>query len=134
MTPRAHELNDADDDHDGDSAGRRTGHHDNRHRAGRDGAGLTPGPRPKAARPRPEAPTTATRTTTLLDSAQVAHRLGVTERLIRRLVAERRITYVRVGRFIRFDPHDIDTWIEAAKVDVATARHDGRLSTPGGTP
>jgi excisionase family DNA binding protein len=30
-----------------------------------------------------------------------AHRLGVTPRLVRRLVSERRIGFVRVGKFIR---------------------------------
>jgi excisionase family DNA binding protein len=52
----------------------------------------------------------------LLDIAAVAERLGVTERLVRRLVAERRIPYVKVGRFVRFDPVDIADWIHAARV------------------
>jgi len=68
----------------------------------------------------------------LLDSAQAAYRLGVTERLIRRLVAERRIPFVRVGRFVRFDPDDIDAWIEEAKVAVTPQRHHGGPRQSGG--
>jgi excisionase family DNA binding protein len=52
----------------------------------------------------------------LLDIGAVAQRLAVTERQVRRLVAERRIPYVKVGRFVRFDPDDIDEWISEARV------------------
>ncbi len=40
----------------------------------------------------------------LLTMDQLAERLGVTRRHVRRLVAERRVPFLRVGRFIRFDP------------------------------
>jgi excisionase family DNA binding protein len=36
-----------------------------------------------------------------LSVAQVAERLGTTERFPRRLAAERRITFVKVGRHVR---------------------------------
>jgi excisionase family DNA binding protein len=48
----------------------------------------------------------------LLDIAAVAEQLGTSVRHIRRLVQERRIPVVRVGRLIRFDPSDLDTWLE----------------------
>lgn len=48
----------------------------------------------------------------LLDMAQVAEHLCTTERHIRRLAAERRIPFVRVGRFIRFDPAAVATWLD----------------------
>jgi excisionase family DNA binding protein len=51
---------------------------------------------------------------TLLDIAAVSERLHVTERHVRRLVAERRIPFVKVGRFVRFDPADVADWIRAA--------------------
>jgi excisionase family DNA binding protein len=54
----------------------------------------------------------------LLDIAAVAEQLCVTERHVRRLVAERRIPYVKVGRFVRFDPTDIADWISAARIPV----------------
>lgn len=49
----------------------------------------------------------------LLDIAAVAEQLGTSVRHIRRLVQERRIPVVRVGRLIRFDPVDIDVWLDA---------------------
>jgi excisionase family DNA binding protein len=39
---------------------------------------------------------------------ELAERLGVTHRHVRRLVAERRVPFLRVGRFIRFDRQDCD--------------------------
>jgi excisionase family DNA binding protein len=62
---------------------------------------------------------------TLLDSSQIAGMLGITERHVRRLVLERRIPFAKVGRFVRFDPRDIEQWVQAAKVLSITAlRHD----------
>ena len=51
----------------------------------------------------------------LLDIHGVAARLGVTERHIRRLVAERRIPYLKWGHLLRFDPLDIDAWLDTAR-------------------
>lgn len=51
----------------------------------------------------------------LLSIPELADHLGVTERHIRRLVAERRIPYLKWRRFIRFDPTDIATWLDAAR-------------------
>lgn len=50
-------------------------------------------------------------TTGLVDIAEAAARLGVTERHVRRLVSERRIDFVKVGRLVRFDPRALDRWI-----------------------
>jgi len=52
----------------------------------------------------------------LLDVATAATRLGVTVRFVRRLVAERRIPYVKVGKFIRFDPAEVEQWIDDHRV------------------
>jgi excisionase family DNA binding protein len=41
-----------------------------------------------------------------------AARLGVTPRLVRRLVNERRIGFVRIGKFIRLRQEDLDTYLE----------------------
>jgi excisionase family DNA binding protein len=51
----------------------------------------------------------------LLDIDAVAVQLAVTPRHIRRLVAERRIPYLKVGRFVRFDPAEVDAWLDAAR-------------------
>ena len=52
----------------------------------------------------------------LLDIEGVADVLGVSVRHVRRLVAERRIPYVKWGRFLRFDPAQIESWIDGARV------------------
>ncbi len=46
----------------------------------------------------------------LIDIATVASRLGVSVRHVRRLVQERRITYIKWGHLIRFDPADVEQW------------------------
>ena len=48
----------------------------------------------------------------LLTIDQLAERLGVTTRHIRRLVAERRVPYLKVGKFVRFDPAAVAEWLE----------------------
>jgi len=53
----------------------------------------------------------------LLGASEVARRLGVNIRFVRRLVAERRITYFKVGHLVRFDPADLDEWIARSRVD-----------------
>jgi excisionase family DNA binding protein len=52
----------------------------------------------------------------LVDIAAAAERLGVTVRYVRRLVEERRIPYVKFGHFLRFDPPELDDWIDRARV------------------
>ena len=52
----------------------------------------------------------------LMTMDQLAERLGVTHRHVRRLVDERRVPFLRVGRFIRFDPTDIANWLNCNRV------------------
>ena len=52
----------------------------------------------------------------LIDLPTVAEQLGVNERHIRRLVHERRIPFVKWGHLLRFDPGEIDAWLDAARV------------------
>ncbi len=52
----------------------------------------------------------------LLDITGIAGHLGVNVRHIRRLVAERRIPFIKWGHLIRFDPVEIAEWLEAARV------------------
>ena len=47
-----------------------------------------------------------------LDVDGVADALAVKPCFVRRLVWERRIPYYKVGKFVRFDPAEIETWIE----------------------
>lgn len=53
---------------------------------------------------------------TLLTAEQVAERLNATPRFVRRLVEERRIAYVKVGRLVRFEPSAVADYIERNKV------------------
>jgi excisionase family DNA binding protein len=54
----------------------------------------------------------------LLSIEQVAARLGITVRHVRRLVAERRVPYYKVGRLVRFDPTEIAMWLSSRRVSV----------------
>lgn len=51
-----------------------------------------------------------------MDLAQVAERLGVSQRHVRRLVAERRIPFVKFSYLLRFDPDEIEVWLNAARI------------------
>ena len=65
----------------------------------------------------------------LLDVAGVAEVLGVTVRHVRRLVADRRIPYLKWGHYVRFDPDDIQHWLEEARIE---AVRPGRASSQAG--
>lgn len=58
------------------------------------------------------------RRTPLLDTDELAEVLRVTPRHVRRLVAERRIPFLKVGRFVRFDPGELDIWLDEQRVDL----------------
>ncbi|MCZ2857445.1 helix-turn-helix domain-containing protein [Blastococcus sp. VKM Ac-2987] len=53
----------------------------------------------------------------LLSCGEVAERLGTGERFVRRLVAERRLRYVKVGKYVKFRREDVEAWIAAQMVD-----------------
>ena len=52
----------------------------------------------------------------LMDIDEVAERLSVSPRFVRRLVEERRITFLKIGRHVRFDRSDVERWIESQRV------------------
>jgi excisionase family DNA binding protein len=56
---------------------------------------------------------------TLLSIEQAAERLGTSARFVRRLVFQRRIVYVKLGRHVRITARDLDAFIAASRVDVA---------------
>jgi len=65
----------------------------------------------------------------LLTIDQLAERLGVSIRHIRRLVAERRVPYLKVGWLVRFDPAEITVWLDGARhLERSTAGHRTRLA------
>ncbi|MDP9070487.1 MAG: helix-turn-helix domain-containing protein [Actinomycetota bacterium] len=51
----------------------------------------------------------------LMDLDAVARRLGVNHRHIRRLVAERRIPYLKWAHLLRFDPVEIEAWLDGVR-------------------
>lgn len=51
----------------------------------------------------------------LMDLPAVAGRLGVNQRHVRRLVAERRIPFIKWGHLLRFDPVDVEDWLDEAR-------------------
>ncbi len=57
----------------------------------------------------------------LLTVDQVAERLGTPTQFVRRLVAQRRIGFCRVGRYIRITDSDVAAFIEAGPVPPALA-------------
>lgn len=61
--------------------------------------------------------TTVDGTGRLLSVDQSAERLGTTVRFVRRLIAERRIPFYRVGRHIRIADSDLTAFLAAGRVD-----------------
>ncbi len=57
----------------------------------------------------------------LLDVAALAERLGVTSRFVRRLVSERRVPFLKIGKFVRFDPREIDMWVDERRQPAANS-------------
>jgi len=53
----------------------------------------------------------------LLTIEELADHLGVTVRHIRRLISEKRVPYVKVGRFVRFDPTAVAAWLNRSTID-----------------
>jgi excisionase family DNA binding protein len=65
----------------------------------------------------------------LLNVDQAAERLGTSPRFIRRLIAERRIAFSKVGKHVRIDSADLDAFVVAGRVEVG-AQGAGGSSTP----
>jgi excisionase family DNA binding protein len=59
----------------------------------------------------------------LLTLSEVAAILGTSERFPRRLIAERRIEFVRVGRHVRIRESALDAFIASGVVAPITARN-----------
>lgn len=59
----------------------------------------------------------------LLTLEQAANVLGTGLRFTRRLIAERRIQFVKVGRHVRIPRSALDDFIDAATVQSTRARH-----------
>jgi excisionase family DNA binding protein len=62
----------------------------------------------------------------LIDKEGAARCLGVEQRFINRLVSEKRIAYVKVGRKIRFRQSTIEAYIIANTVSAQSSRPSSR--------
>ena len=58
-------------------------------------------------------------TDTLLTVEEAADRLGTSVRFVRRLIAERRIAYVKVGRHVRIAEADLMSFVAAGRVEAS---------------
>lgn len=56
----------------------------------------------------------------LFDVNRVAERLCVSPSFVRRMIYERRTPFCKLGKFVRFDPAEIDAWIDARRVQAAS--------------
>ncbi len=52
----------------------------------------------------------------LLTVAQAGEYLGTGERFVRRLITERRIGYVKVGKYVRLERSTLDAFVDAGRV------------------
>jgi excisionase family DNA binding protein len=65
-----------------------------------------------------QAPTTRPHSASeLLDIADAATYLDTSERHLRRLYSERRIAFVKVGKYIRFIRSDLDAFIASRRIE-----------------
>ena len=55
----------------------------------------------------------------LLTVEEAADRLGTSVRFVRRLIAERRITYVKVGRHVRITEADLASFVAAGRIEAS---------------
>lgn len=56
--------------------------------------------------------------TKLLNVEEAAELLGTSVRFIRRIIAERRIEFVKVGRHVRFEVEALEAFIDEGRVPV----------------
>jgi excisionase family DNA binding protein len=66
----------------------------------------------------------------LLDVDEAARRLRTKPRFVRRLIAERRIEFHKLGRYVRISEAALDDFIKAGRVEPLTAA-DVRRGTRG---
>jgi excisionase family DNA binding protein len=62
----------------------------------------------------------------LLSPQEVANRLGTSLRFVRRLVLERRIPFIKVGRHVRIAASDLDAFIAAGRVEASSLPSSSR--------
>jgi excisionase family DNA binding protein len=53
----------------------------------------------------------------LLTADEAAARLNTTTRFVRRLIAERRIPFIKLGKFVRISTDDLDRFVAEGRVE-----------------
>jgi excisionase family DNA binding protein len=53
----------------------------------------------------------------LLTVEEAAERLGTSARFVRRLIAERRIAYTKLGRHVRIATRDLDAYVASGRIE-----------------
>jgi len=71
----------------------------------------------RPARPSPAEGSLSVDVASFLSLLEAAEYLGVASSFIRRLVYERRIAYYKLGRYLRFNPADLDQYVLTTRVD-----------------
>lgn len=66
--------------------------------------------------------TTSVPPASLLTIEQAAERLGTSVRFVRRLRHERRLAFIKIGKHLRVDSHDLEAYIDACREQVPAAR------------
>ena len=64
----------------------------------------------------------------LLTVEAAADRMGTSVRFVRRLIAERRIEFIKLGRLVRIAESDIDAFIEAGRMPAITSSDGWRTA------
>jgi excisionase family DNA binding protein len=59
----------------------------------------------------------------LLTPQEAAEQLGISLRFVRRLIFERRIPFIKVGRYVRIAASDLDAFIAAGRIEVGSEPH-----------
>jgi excisionase family DNA binding protein len=62
----------------------------------------------------------------LLTPQEAADRLGTSLRFVRRLVLERRIPFIKLGRHVRIATSDLDAFIAAGRVEAGSVPSSAR--------
>ncbi len=59
----------------------------------------------------------------LLTVEEAAQRMGTPPRFVRRLIAERRIRFCHIGRYVRLASEDVDEFIDGGWVEAVSRSH-----------
>ncbi len=71
----------------------------------------------------PTSETEVIRRDELFDAEQAGRYLGTGTRFVRRLIAERRIDYIKLGKYVRLQRSTLDAFIDAGRTSAATHSH-----------